>query len=268
MNKYLEERLLPAITHEICTRNGIEFESLFENWLLRLEKNGVAKWIVGYQVGLNSAASLGITRDKALTYNVLARASIPAVPHYLIKSIADDAVRLRASTPLAENIPYLLKPLKGSGGEGFLRRENLQEVVAAASESIEKELAISPFLAIASESRLIMLDDELLLAFKKSKPKIINDVPMFNLSQGAIPREFSPEASVVMLAINAMKECGLRLAAVDVVSLHSGEILILELNNSFSLDRYAGLSDEKYREVSEVYEKIISKLFDAQYYNN
>lgn len=259
--EYIKRRLLPRIVEDICEQRDIVMTALSEDWLLRLERENRVQWVVGYQFGLNSASGLQIAADKVATYLALSLAGIDAVPHYLVKSAADQTPRLR-DTGLAENAAYVLKPLKGTSGKNITIHSSLSQALDAAAHSTLAELALSPYVDIVEEYRLIALDDRLLLAYAKTNPVSINRLAMFNLAHGATTQPFTPDSELVATAIHAAKQCELRLAAVDIVRLQDGHTKVIEVNSGVMLEHYARLSKQHHAQAFSLYDTIIARMFD------
>ena len=64
-----------------------------------------------------------------------------------------------------------------------------------------------------------------------------------------------------MLARNARETIGLRLCAIDLAELSSGELKVLEVNSTISMEQYAAYSAENIERAKEVYRKIIRAMF-------
>ena len=263
IGEYIKVRLLPQIIKSVCEELDIQYSALSDEWLLRLEKNGEAHWIVGYNFDLNNASSIRIAEDKVATYLVLNSARVPAVEHVLAKSLADLAPLAGVLEKLEPKQPYVVKPLVGSGGRNITLHTNLEMATAYMKQSSMQEIALSPWCDIVSEKRVILLDSKLLLAFEKTATHTVDGLRMFNLSQGATPTDYHPSATELDLAKRGATACSLRLAAVDIVTLANGEQKILEINSGFMLENYARHSTANAATARAVYKKIVSATFGS-----
>src|SRR5581483_6912099 len=71
---------IDAIT-KYCTSRGIACEVLSQGWLIVMERGGMRRFALGYDLGLNSAISHRIASDKAATSDILAMSGIPCIAH-------------------------------------------------------------------------------------------------------------------------------------------------------------------------------------------
>src|SRR3984893_15840483 len=69
-----------AIT-KYCAGHGIACEVKSQGWLIVMERDGVRRFALGYDLGLNSAISHRIASDKAATSDILAMSDIPRIAH-------------------------------------------------------------------------------------------------------------------------------------------------------------------------------------------
>ncbi|HMR72797.1 MAG TPA: hypothetical protein PKD68_02210, partial [Candidatus Saccharibacteria bacterium] len=114
--EYVSKRLLPELIKQACERHGIDYATFSDDWVLRLEKDDVVAWIVGYRFGLNDAASDRLADDKVAQYLALQRENIPCIEHYLVKSLESPAIKYDNLSSLDPHLPYVVKPLNSSGG--------------------------------------------------------------------------------------------------------------------------------------------------------
>src|ERR1700759_5685909 len=69
-----------AITKH-CADHGIACEVKSQGWLIGMGRDGVRRFALGYDLGLNSAISHRIASDKAATSDILAMSDIPHIAH-------------------------------------------------------------------------------------------------------------------------------------------------------------------------------------------
>lgn len=259
----MSKRLLPELIKQACERHGIDYATFSDDWVLRLEKDDVVAWIVGYRFGLNDAASDRLADDKVAQYLALQRENIPCIEHYLVKSLESPAIKYDNLSSLDPHLPYVVKPLNSSGGRDIRRYMNLQEALRSLDNDEREEWAISPCYQIVQEKRLIVLDKTVLLAYEKLDPTDRQGLRMFNLGLGARPRDCHITNEEKTLAVHAMHACGLRLGAVDIVTLDSGEQRVIEINSGIMTEYYARHSTANYEKAGHLYDLLVSELFHS-----
>lgn len=258
----LPKRLFPDLIKEVCASNNIDFKDFSDDWMLRLSRGPETHFTVGYGFDINNASGDRIGNDKVAQFILLEDAKIPAIEHHLAKSRTHNKI-LKSVFSLPENSPYVLKPIEGSGGLGMSLVSNLRKAIdAIESSDDDSEWVISPWYDINNEKRIIILDNEILAAYDKTKPALIDGLKMFNLGQGAIAVNFTPNENERVMAIKAARACSLRLCSVDIATLESGEQRIMEINSGIMMENYARMSDKHYAKALEVYNKIVRATFD------
>jgi glutathione synthase/RimK-type ligase-like ATP-grasp enzyme len=138
----------------------------------------------GYDVGLNSAVTHRIANDKAATAELLEMNGIACVPHALFLSPAlseyvSASGSWQAMLGLLKQNPdgVVVKPNEGSSGNlvfKVLTRRDLERAVSGIF-SLNLNLAISPYLEIKDEVRVILLDTIPVIVYRKSRPSITGD---------------------------------------------------------------------------------------------
>lgn len=254
--QFITERLMPKMIRAICEERSILFTSFSDDWLLHLEKDGKAARVLGYKFSVNDSVAGNIAQDKVASYELLKHYGVPSIPHYLI--------RTKASEADWKNLPWrdgmVVKPLSGTSGHGVAKVSSAYE----AEEWMEKwgieAWAASPYIDIEREVRLVLLDDELLLAYEK-QPVEIDGLKFFNLGKSAIAVDYQPADSEIELAKKAKKALGLRLCAADIVELADNSWQVLEANDGIMMENYARQSPENKEVAKQVYASIISSLF-------
>ena len=260
----VHNRLLPKIAASYCERTGTSFKSLSEDWILRLSKGGITKWVVGYQFDLNGAAASDLAHDKVATFLILDAAGVETIPHYLVRVLPEETLYGGDIHSLLRDERVVAKPLDGMGGRDVDLFDSVDTAhIAMIQASHEPAWALSPFRELTAEYRLLLLDGKLLLAFEKTKPAVSEWAQIINLGAGAEPADVSPETLQQLLPIaeRAMQAATLRLAAVDIVREADGTLCIIEMNCGVSLEHYARQSDEYLARATAAYQEIIDAMF-------
>lgn len=258
--EYIVDRLLPGMVRAVCAELDINVQEFSKDWVLRLTKGDQRLDIVGYKFGCNSATAAAISQDKVAAHLVLQSVGLPSVPHVLLRSVLSQPVDLAAAEQVLATGPAVLKPLDGTGGRELSLVRSTAEIESLIAASGEPAWALSPWQDIATEQRLIMLDGTIVLAYDKRQPVERHGLKLFNSSAGAQPVIIEPATGLVGLAERATHAIGLRLAAVDIVTLAGGEQRILEVNDGFMLEHFARQSDDYRQTAVAAYRHIIAEL--------
>jgi len=171
------------LLYDICGEEGILIESYSYNWAHRLTRNGVVKYVVGYQFPLNNAASKELCQDKALTYGILSDAGVPAVPHIFLPSRGSysgmdrEDFRGIAGSMLKTDGKVVVKDNSGTGGNKVYLVKSIPEFDEALDQIFlgAYGAALSPFLNIEEEYRVTMLGEEPLLTIRKQRAYVTGD---------------------------------------------------------------------------------------------
>lgn len=255
---YITDRWLPGMIKEICKEKGIAVQAFSDDWILRLKNATHEQFIFGFKFGgLNDSAAVAVSQDKVATYELLKDADLPAVPHVLVSTRADVNEKWIAQ---AEGWgDFILKPTHGAGGRAVYFVRHIKEAKAVMDQHAEPAWCIAPFLNITTETRIIMLDSTVLLAFEKRRPVIVHGVPMHNLRLGAVAVNVVPSGETIALADNARQALGLRFAAIDIIET-GGQKMILEVNEGFSLEHYMRQSEENEGRGDRLYRRVIEVM--------
>jgi glutathione synthase/RimK-type ligase-like ATP-grasp enzyme len=178
------ERVLVALVREIAAEQDMQLDSFSHDWLLRLERGGRARHVLGYNFELNSATAQMITSDKAATADILAAQGIAHVAHQLFLhprlggyvSAEGNWSRMLAYAE-AQGYPLVVKANEGTGGGQVYRVESAPELEAAVQRlfASQRGISLSPFLEIEQEYRAIVLDDACELLYAKRRPALSGD---------------------------------------------------------------------------------------------
>lgn len=259
--EYITNRLFPGFIQDACRAQGINYQAFSGDWVHRLTKSDVQKWVIGYSFDINSTAASGLARDKVATSQSLAAAGMPSAKHYLARSRAMTDVLLKNLAEMPDDQPVVIKPLEGASGHGVHRFDAKADATEYLAKQPHTDWAMSPWYDIVSETRITLLDDDVVCAYEKREPGTRDGLVLYNLGAGAISVEIPPSEEVVALAQKARQACGLRLAAVDVVKLRSGELLVLEVNEGIMMEHFARQSEEYRGKAQGVYSTIVEKMF-------
>lgn len=260
---YVAERLLVECVALAAAAKGISCVTMSEGWVLRLERDGKIRWVVGAQFDVNASGAGALAQDKVGTHLALQCVGIASVPHVLVKHGSCEplsTVQLQAMF----GAPFIIKPLDGAGGHGVQKVANAVEAMVYVHQDERTAWAASPYLNIAVEYRVIVLDGKVLLAYQKTEPVEVDGIRFFNLRLGAVAQDIADEqrlAQVTQIAQKACQEMSLRLAAVDLVLLESGELMVIEVNSSITMEHYAAQSSEYKNRAARVYDAVVAAMF-------
>lgn len=261
--KYVTDRLLPSYVAAACKKRGISYKSYSGDWILRLHKNTLTHWVYGYSFSCNSATAAANTSDKVATHLILSDNNLPSVAHILARTVTGTSLSSEDVKQLG-NLPVVIKPLHGTGGLDVMLFVNIQKAASFITASSQPSWAISPFIEIEKEVRVVILEKEVLLMYEKQQPFVRQGLKLFNLSHGA--KAFTLEADataapIIALAKETMLALNLTLGAIDIVIDEQGKMRILEVNSGFSLERYARQSSENNNRAMNFYDTIVDYLF-------
>ncbi len=262
IGEFIPQRILPDYVRLACEQQGITCTSYSDDWLLYLQKGSKTAWFCGYKTDLNRSAASQIAQDKAATYEVLSVAGLPAVQHVLVRPVQTapiDEPALVAALPGE----VVLKPLQGTSGRGVRRFASVALAVEHMRGSDEPAWAASPYLEVTSETRILVLNQTVLMAYEKQNPQVVHGLAMYNLSHGAravdiVANELPNELRE--LALQTCKALDLQLAAVDVVTLQDGSRLVLEVNDGFSMEHYALQGADFAQRAAELYDAVVAAM--------
>lgn len=253
--EFIVDRWMVGMLRDICQVRGITFAAYSDDWLLELRVGDKVRRVLGYRFHLNDSVAASVAQDKVATYQVLAKADIPAVTHVLVRTKVSYADR----QVMAGWQKIVVKPLVGTSGHGVRLFTGIDEAAEHIEQSTILAWAAAPFVDIQREVRVIMLDGMPLITYEK-QPVIIRDLKMFNLGLGAIPKDIEPSDELVSLARNAQHELGLRLSTVDIVEDTDGNVQVMEVNDSIMIEYYARHSPENEQRAIDVYSAIVDAM--------
>lgn len=184
MTEANSQRVLVELVKEIASDQGYGLTRFSHDWILRLERDGAARHIFGYNFEINSATAELMAADKSAIADLLAHQGIAHVPHRLflhprLSGYVSPKGNWPAMLACAEEFGYPLvcKPNAGTGGLGVTLVHGVAELELTVYTLFQKHRSISfsPYLPIDQEFRAIMLDGELQLLYAKRRPHVVGD---------------------------------------------------------------------------------------------
>ena len=231
---------------EICDKNNIKCTFLSKNWVIKLEKDDMTRYITGNKFDLNGHALGNIMDDKYAFYEVMKDENIDIIEHKILYKndnkneyrviILDDEIKLI----YGKINPKVI-------GDGF---STLKELLIKFNYSYYNNKAIK------NENYI------------PSKGEEINYDFRFNLSQGSkifldIKEDIKKE--ITELAKKVTKTTGIRFSSIDIVELYDSSILVMEANSGVTINKACNFIDDGYDIAYKIYEQAIQKMFWRNY---
>ena len=272
----VSNRTFPQIIREICEDKNIELQSFSHDYIFKLSRGEIQRYLIGWQFSLNSTRSAKIAVDKSATCKILDISDLPHVEHLLFMSpankeyIAENGnwqTMIDAFEHYKNNGGIVVKDNTGMCGDLVYHVKSRSDLEKAVFEIFSKvsTLALSPFEHIVSEYRVIMLDGESRLTFEKVRNTESGEW-RHNLGKGAkavIESDAEKINQLSDLAKRAMKVLGLRFASVDIIFNVQGEMKIIEINSSVTLNQFANQGEMEYTIAKNIYGDVIEKIMES-----
>ena len=178
------QRTFVEAVRKYCTAHGIAIETRAQGWLIIMQHGAKRHLAFGYDLGLNTAVAHRIANDKAATAEVLQACGIPCIPHTLLlspkmnKYIPPQRAWEAMLALLRENPDgVVVKPNEGTSGDSVFKVLNEPDLELAVYRIFSSSLglAISPYVAIDDEVRVVLLDRHPLVVYRKIRPAITGD---------------------------------------------------------------------------------------------
>jgi glutathione synthase/RimK-type ligase-like ATP-grasp enzyme len=184
-----------------------------------------------------------IANDKSATAEVLAHSGVAYIPHTLFLS-----PKLGRHAPASKGREAMLallhahpnglvaKPNEGTSGRFVFKVTSEVELDRATAEIFASHLslAISPFVEIEEEVRVILLDGDAWAVYGKER---ISDW-RHNLDFGARPillEQGEAREACIAMAVQAANAIGIRFASIDIVRV-AGSLKVLEINSGVMME--------------------------------
>ncbi|MER6665517.1 hypothetical protein ABT256_13320 [Amycolatopsis japonica] len=231
-----------------------------DHWLAEIRRDTDRALVLGYAFPVNNVVAAKIADDKAASSTIMRAAGVSC----LHQSLWRPAWRGNQPVDWSVELPIVLKPNAESGGRDVHRvrtEGELEGLISTLSERY-RALAWSPLLDVENEFRAVLLDGELLLAYRKVRPPDSHEW-RHNLHFGAVPEVCTDPLTSERLAAlgrSAMDALSLRFATVDIVTVEGG-FLVLEVNSGVSLERFSRYDAENCRLAGRVYSEAVRACF-------
>ena len=178
------QRIFLESVKKYCLAHNIAIEARSGGWLLVMQRGSQRRVAIGYDVGLNSAAAHLTASDKAAAAETLKLAGVPCIPHTLflgpkLSAHVPGSGSREAMQRLLDQHPHglVVKPNEGTSGEAVFRVTTKRQLALAVERifAAYPSLAISPYVEIEDEIRVVLLDDDALIVYSKQRPSIMGD---------------------------------------------------------------------------------------------
>lgn len=176
------QKSFKRMIEEICEEENIKYNLLSKGWVIMLEKEGKTRFISGYKFDLNSHAIGLIADDKYALYDVLNKKDIPIIEHKIVynkENKFDYAQGCNTYEYVKEyfmknNKHIVIKPNSGTCGNDVYNVTSVDEIDNILDKIFIKNHSISicPFYNIKHEYRVIMLNGEAKIVYRKNLPRI------------------------------------------------------------------------------------------------
>lgn len=261
----MAERKFSELLKTACSQLGVHIDVFSDEWVFRLEKDGERRFVIGGVFDCNSQSSAAIARDKVATSALLIDAGVATVEHVALQTADGKGVYTdKLHRLFATDQPVIIKPIDGAGGRDVYRFDTAFEATSFLRSHHDEAWAGCYMEEVVSETRVVVLNGDILLCYRKTNPVIKHGVKLFNLHKGAVAESILPVTigeSYKKLALDSVNALGLALGAVDIILCSDGAVKVIEVNASFTLTQYAAINDATSEEVASTYRSIVESLF-------
>lgn len=178
------ERIFVQSIRSYGGRHGIDVDVRAGGWLIAMRRSEMRRFAFGYDIGLNSAIAHRLANDKSATAEALSLQGVPCIPHHLFLNpsmgaqIAGPGWHEAMLALLAQNPRgVVVKPNEGTSGRAVFKVTDRDKLDRAVTEVFAASLGlvIAPYVEIAEEIRVILLDDKPMIVYRKERPSVVGD---------------------------------------------------------------------------------------------
>ena len=310
MTQEKNQRQIVKLIKEICAEDGYEYRAYSDDWAIMISKDDIDMYVYGYKFPNNSGSVEKICNDKALVSDILGEYNIPrVVHHFFIKNTTLNILGINESWDKVESIfndshcDVVIKPNDGTCGVGVKRINDYEVLKESVTKLFEHNytIAIAPYEDILNEYRVILLDMQPMLIFRKIRPFVFGngvdnlmklvvnkygeDFTGFdkNIDYTIVPKAnekinllwkhnlcggASPEVVVDEIIKARLMEVATATAKVLKAHFVSVDIVdtmeglkVLEINSGVCMENFSLSSNSNYKKAKEIYRKAIESYF-------
>lgn len=293
------------IIEEICDERRLSLSKYLNGELLRLESLDNQVTILNYEFPLNTAPVSVLCNDRVATSDILMDYDVPVVTQHYLASPGSMSFHDQpwTTTDIKGYIDswgtIVCKPNTGPCGDNVFYVNTEKELFKCVYSIFNDNsgAAISKYMPADMEYRVVMLNGNPLLVYKKVLPSVFADgIRTVSALVGrlykhpVIERDFIPNKGdsvpvdwrhnarhgvkvyrldssevdpiIIDVAINTCKALGCSLACVDVLSTDSG-YKVIEVKTSVKLERFSAVNEDYYAIAKSVYSKLVDYSFLA-----
>ena len=299
-NDYIYKLLL-----ELSTQNNFNVKGFSQNYIIEVSNNKNKFYVYGNCFPLNNASSQKLCADKSALSMVLKLNNVDCLEHELYKnpSYQPNFNYKKLEEKLKQNPNGLvLKDNKGYCGNNVFWVKNKTQIKKAVNKIFKQnlDLAVCPYVNIEDEFRLIMLNHECKVCYKKVRPFVIGDgvsnvknlmakkykdikfnLPFktlnktpnknekvvlgwkHNLKWHSTPEEVEDKnlkQKLITFAKKVTKTINLKFCSVDLY-VEDNKIKVLETNSIVSMNSFANYSKENYNKTKQIFLEAVNASF-------
>jgi len=178
------QRIFVQAIKTYCAEHHIAVDVRADGWLIVMQDGTQRKLAFAYDLGLNSAVAHRIANDKSATSDVLTLSGIACVPHTLflnpeLYAFVPPRGAWEAMLALLQQSPdgVVVKPNEGTSGKSvfWVKTKPALELAVKRIFSAQTALVVSPYMPIAEEVRVVVLDGRPLVVYAKDRPAVTGD---------------------------------------------------------------------------------------------
>ena len=187
---------------------------------------------------INSSQAISRSRDKLRAHQILARKGIamPITSYAHSTQMTDDLIRICGGSPL------VVKLIAGTQGKGVILAETdkMARSVIDAFRALDAHFLVQEFIKESSgcDIRCFVVGEKVIATMMR---KSVDGDFRANLHSGGIGVEVKVTKSEKVMAVNAARAMGLKMAGIDIVRSNRGPKL-LEVNSSPGLEGIEAVS--------------------------